>query len=33
MAEVAMPRELPESKCHKAKFDTDADTPFAGENV
>ncbi len=31
-AEVAMPRELPESKCHKTKFDTGADTPFVGSN-
>ncbi len=33
MAEVAMPMEFLESKCHKIKFDTDADTPVVGDNV
>jgi hypothetical protein len=32
MAEVAVLRELLESKCHKTKFDTGAHTPFAGSN-
>jgi len=33
MAEVAMPMEFLDSKCHKTKFDTDADKSFAGDKV
>jgi hypothetical protein len=32
MAEVAMPMEFLESKCHKTKFDTVAHTPVTGSN-
>ncbi len=32
MAEVAMPMEFLESKCHKTKFDNVGHTPFASSN-